>query len=157
MWAGFQEINWNPSRAHEDFFYFCRNVTNGDAPANITSVDHELAQYTNGQSWTNLGNYAAYIKQVVLPLCATGDYNSPECFGTQHPSFWANTTNSADRSYLYTTCTEFGAYQAAYPHGQKSLISRVIDTNYTQEWCNWAFPKGTSYSIVILKEKLIRA
>ena len=108
----------------------------------IGVIDNELANYTNGEPWKNLGNYAAYIKRVVLPLCPNGDYNSGDCFGTQDPDHWADTTNGYVRSYLYTTCTEFGAYQAAQPYGQKSLISRVIDQNYTQQWCNWAFPKG---------------
>ena len=154
----FQEIYWNPTRGHEDFFDFCRNVTNVDTLANNTDIDSELANYTNGEPWKNLGNYAAYVKRVVLPLCESGDYNSNTCFGTQNASWWANPTSGAERSYLYTTCTEFGAYQvsiilssscqrlngyqAAQPRGQKSLISRVIDTEYTQQWCNWAFPKG---------------
>lgn len=137
-----QEINWNPDYSHIDFFDFCRNVTDVTPPANNTKVDNQLAKYTNGHSWKKLGNYAAYIKRVVLPLCPSGNYNSAECFGTQHPKHWADTTNNYIRSYLYSTCTEFGAYQAAYPVGQKSLISRVIDANYTQQWCNWAFPPG---------------
>lgn len=137
-----QEIYWNPTYGHQDFFEFCRNVSDVNPPANNTETDKALAQYTNGQPWKNLGNYAAYIKRVVLPLCATGEYNSADCFGTQHPEHWADPTNGATRSYLYSTCTEFGAYQAAYPKGKKSLISRVINANYTQEWCNWAFPEG---------------
>ncbi|KAI1118069.1 peptidase S28 [Nemania sp. NC0429] len=142
-----QEINWNPAYGHQDFFQFCDNVTDADVVPARAAVDRSLARYTGGQPWKNLGNYAAYIKRVVLPLCASGDFNSPECFGTQHPSWWANTTNGAERSYLYTTCTEFGGYQAAYPHGKKSLLSRVIDKHYTQQWCNWAFPKGKYHSI----------
>ncbi|KAI1346399.1 peptidase S28 [Xylaria sp. FL0043] len=137
-----QEINWNPNFDHLDFFYFCNNVTDINAAPSTTAVDQALAKYTGGQAWKNLGNYAAYIKRVILPLCESGDYDSPECFGTQHPDWWANTTSGAERSYLYTTCTEFGAYQAAQPYGKKSLLSRVIDTSYTQQWCNWAFPKG---------------
>ena len=140
----FQELYWNPTRGHEDFFDFCRNVTNVTPPANNTAIDQQFANYTDGKAWKNLGNYAAYVKRVVLPLCPSGDYNSNTCFGTQNSSWWADPTNGAERSYLYTTCTEFGAYQAAYPKGQKSLISRVIDTNYTQQWCDWAFPKGMS-------------
>lgn len=142
----FQEIYWNPQRGHEDFFDFCRNVTDLNAPANNTEVDSELANYTNGEPWKNLGNYAAYIKRVVLPLCPSGDYNSNACFGTQNASYWADPTNGAERSFLYTTCIEWGAYQAAQPKGEKSLISRVIDTNYTQGWCNYAFPPGTTSS-----------
>jgi hypothetical protein len=139
-----QEINWNPQYAHPDFFQFCDNVTDVDSPdaAARTKVDNTLSGYTNGESWKNLGNYAAYIRRVILPLCVSGDYNSPECFGTYHPDWWANTTNGAERSFLYSVCTEFGAYQAAYPLGKKSLVSRVIDVKYTQQWCNWAFPKG---------------
>ncbi|CAJ2506574.1 Uu.00g007040.m01.CDS01 [Anthostomella pinea] len=142
-----QEINWDPTRGHIDFFDFCRNVTDGNAPANNTEADSALAANTKGQVWKNLGNYAAYIKRVVLPLCPSGDYNSGECFGTQDTAHWANTTSNYVRSYLYTTCTEFGAYQSAQPYGKKSLISRVIDAEYTQEWCNKAFPAGQYNSI----------
>ncbi|KAI0467796.1 peptidase S28 [Xylaria cf. heliscus] len=142
-----QQINWNPKYGHQDFFEFCDNVTDVYAAPAVTAVDNALAKYTGGQAWKNLGNYAAYIKRVVLPLCKNGDYNSPECFGTQHPDWWANVTNGFLRSYLYSTCTELGAYQASYPHGQKSLVSRVINAEYTQQWCNWAFPKGKYNSI----------
>ena len=137
-----QEINWDPQIGSQDFFDFCRNVSNVDSPANITEVDFELANYTNNEPWTNLGNYAAYVKRVVLPYCPSGDYNSASCFGTQHPSYWANTTKALLRSYLYTTCTEFGAYQVANPPGQKSLVSRVLQVDYTQQGCDWSFPKG---------------
>ncbi|KAI1195003.1 peptidase S28 [Nemania serpens] len=143
----FQEINWNPAYGHQDFFQFCDNVTDANVTPARAVVDRALAKYTGGEPWKNLGNYAAYVKRVILPLCTSGDYNSPECFGTQHPSWWANTTSGAERSYLYTTCTEFGGYQAAYPRGKKSLLSRVIDKHYTQQWCNWAFPRGKHNSI----------
>lgn len=145
-----QEIYYDGSdRDHQDFFDFCRNVTDIDAPANVTKVDYELSRYTGGQRWKNLGNYAAYIKRVVLPLCDGGDYNSASCFGTQHPDFWSNITHTDERSYLYTTCTENGAYQAAQPWGKKSLLSRVIQEDYTQQWCNWAFPPG-QYILLML-------
>lgn len=137
-----QELNWNPQSGSEDFFYFCRNVTDVNTTKNNTDVDYEFSNYTNGEPWTNLGNYAAYIKRVVLPYCPSGDYNSVDCFGTQDQSFWANATNGYIRSYMYTSCLEFGAYQVAQPRGKKSLISRVLDVGYTQEWCNWSFPKG---------------
>ncbi|KAJ8123302.1 hypothetical protein O1611_g9625 [Lasiodiplodia mahajangana] len=138
----FQELNWNPAYGHQDFFDFCSNVTDINAAPDIMAVDNAVAKYTGGKAWKNLGNYAAYIKRVFLPLCTSGDYNSPQCFGTQHPDWWADTTNGDERSWLYTTCTEFGAYQAAQPYGTKSLLSRVVNSTYTQEWCTWAFPKG---------------
>ena len=143
----YQEVNWDSQIGSPDFFDFCRNVSNVNSPANISQVDSELANYTNGESWTNLGNYAAYIKRVVLPYCPSGDYNSYACFGTQHPSDWADTTNTLYRSYLYTTYTEFGAYQVAQPAGQKSLVSRVLQVDYTQQWCDWSFPKGQNHPL----------
>ncbi|KAI0116341.1 peptidase S28 [Nemania sp. FL0031] len=142
----FQEINWNPAYGHQDFFDFCTNVTDINAAPEITAVDNAMAKYTGGK-WKNLGNYAAYIKRVFLPLCTSGDLNSPQCFGTQNPDWWADTTPGDERSWLYTTCTEFGAYQAAYPYGTKSLLSRVVNSTYTQEWCTWAFPKGKHNAI----------
>lgn len=50
------------------------------------------------------------------------------------------------RSYLYTTCTEGGLYQAAN-QDKKSLISRVMDAAYTQEQCTAAFPPGAHNAI----------
>lgn len=138
----YQELYWMSGPGHREFYDFCRNVTNLNPPAKVSQTDHELAAYTGGEQWTNLGNYAAYIKQFVLPLCASGDFNSFACFGTQYPDRWADTAYSMERSYLYTTCTELGAYLVAQPPGQKSLVSRVLNVNYTQQWCDWSFPKG---------------
>ncbi|KAN0115436.1 peptidase S28 [Hyaloscypha variabilis] len=136
-----QELNWYPGYNAPDFFNFCSNVTNINTPDNITLIDYALARYSNNTPWTNLGNYANYIKEEFLPLCPNRDYNSPECFGTQNGSFWAYTSNSPTRSYLYTTCTELGAYQVA-PSTYPSLVMKVLKADYTQQWCNWAFPPG---------------
>ena len=65
-----QELNWNPAYNSEDFWYFCSNVTNLDAPGTITQIDYSSAQYTNGEPWTNQGNYASYIKQHTLSRSA---------------------------------------------------------------------------------------
>lgn len=80
-----QELNWNSTYGSDDFFLFCRNVTNLDAPENITAVDYALAQYTDGEPWTNLGNYANYVQQNIVPLCS-GDIDSTNdgCFSTQN-------------------------------------------------------------------------
>ncbi|KAF1992428.1 extracelular serine carboxypeptidase-like protein [Aulographum hederae CBS 113979] len=136
-----QELNWNPAYGSNDFFEFCSNVTNLNAPPNITVVDNLLANYTHGKSWDNLGNYANYIKQALLPLCPDGDYNNVACFGTQNETYYADPTNSGSRSYLYSTCTEDGAYQVA-PKSGPSLIWNVLQIDYTQQWCNWSFPAG---------------
>lgn len=141
-----QELNWDPAQGSDDFWLFCTNVTNLDAPENITQIDHVLAQYTDGESWVNLGNYVNYIKNYVIPLCDGAPIDSTECFGTQNATYWADTSNSLDRSYLYTTCTEQGAYQVARTSGP-SLISRGLQVNYTQQWCTWAFPPGGYNSI----------
>ena len=79
-----QELGWNPQFGSDDFWYFCENVTNLNAPSDITALDYTLSEYTDGEVWTNLGNYANYIKNAVLPLCLTGDYNNSDCFGTQN-------------------------------------------------------------------------
>ncbi|TVY92702.1 putative extracellular serine carboxypeptidase [Lachnellula willkommii] len=125
-----QELNWNPAYSADDFWNFCSNVTNIDAPAEITAVDTVLSNYSNGQPWTGLGNYANYFKEVVLPGCESGDVNSPlnGCFGTQNP------------------CTEQGAYQVA-PKSGPALIMNVLQVDYTQQWCTWAFPRGKYNSI----------
>ncbi len=116
-------------------------MTNINAPSNITAIDYALAKYTDGEPWTNLGNYVTYFQEAFLPLCPNGDYNNVECFGTQNESYWADITNSELRSYLYTTCTELGAYQVA-PSSYPSLIMNVLQVDYTQQWCTWAFPPG---------------
>ncbi|KAI9743707.1 MAG: hypothetical protein M1818_003023 [Claussenomyces sp. TS43310] len=79
-----QELNWAPGFGSDDFWHFCSNVSNIDSPEDITSADYTLAKYTNGEPWTNLGNYAHYVKQVVVPLCESGELDSSACFGTQN-------------------------------------------------------------------------
>jgi hypothetical protein len=79
-----QELNWYPAYTTDDFFNFCGNVTNIFAPESVTSVDYALSKYTDGEPWTNLGNYANYVKNVLLPLCDGVDINSSACFSTQN-------------------------------------------------------------------------
>lgn len=138
-----QELNWYPAYDPRDFFDFCNNVTDQNAPANITAVDTALSNYTNGEPWTGLGGYAEYVKNVVVSGCSSPDLidtTTTGCFSTQNESYWADTSNSALRSYLYTTCIEQGAYQTApYSNSTPSLISRVLQVDYTQQWCSWAF------------------
>ncbi|CZR69609.1 related to serine protease [Phialocephala subalpina] len=142
-----QELNWYPAYSGNDFLNFCSNVTNINAPANITAVDYALANYTNGEPWTGLGNYANYFKTQFLGLlddglCPMGSFDTIlECYGTQNASYWADITNGPSRSYLYTTCTELGAYQVA-PSSGPALIMNVLQIDYTQQWCTWAFPPG---------------
>ncbi|KAK8136522.1 hypothetical protein PG984_004462 [Apiospora sp. TS-2023a] len=138
-----QELNWNASYGSRDFFDFCGNVTavDGVLPASVAQVDLALANYTGGAPWAGLGGYADYVKRAVLPLCPGGDYNSKACFGTQDAAAWAHSANDAQRSYLYTSCTEQGAFIDAPKEGP-SLLSRVVDTSYEQQWCRWAFPDG---------------
>jgi hypothetical protein len=144
-----QELNWRPDRSAEDFYQFCSNVTNPTPPASTAAIDHTLSKYTHGEPWIGLGGYVSYLKSTLLPLCESGDYGSTNegCFGlSQNVSHWSDTTNSGDRSYLYTTCTEMGAFIGAPKHGP-SLISRVLHAPYTLQWCKWAFPAGTYNSI----------
>lgn len=79
-----QELNWSPVYGAPDFFEFCHNVTDVDIPTNLSAVDNELAQYTNGEAWTGLGGWANYVKQYLIPLCGVEPVNSVYCFGTQN-------------------------------------------------------------------------
>lgn len=56
-----QELNWNSSYGSRDFFYFCGNVSNIDAPKEISEVDYALSNYTKGEPWVGLGGYAVSI------------------------------------------------------------------------------------------------
>ncbi|KAI2612986.1 peptidase S28 [Hypoxylon fragiforme] len=141
-----QELNWDDTYGSRDFFYFCGNVSDIDAPEEISQADYVLANYTGGEPWVGLGSYANYVKKFTLPLCPSGDYNSNDCWGTQNASAWANIENTSTRSYLYTSCVEQGAYIAA-PQTGPALLSRVIDTSYEQQWCAWAFAAGSSNAI----------
>ncbi|KAL5115030.1 hypothetical protein ACEQ8H_007071 [Pleosporales sp. CAS-2024a] len=144
-----QELNWDPQYGSDDFFTFCSHVTNVNPPPHIRSVDTALARYSHGEAWTGLGGYAAYIQQTLLPQCASGRIDSTDagCFGTQNQTAYADVSNRADRSYLYSTCSESGGYQTAPQTGRPSLLSRVLTTNYTQQWCTWAFPPGRYHGI----------
>ena len=83
-----QELNWYPAYDAQDFWNFCSNVSNIDAPASITDVDYILSNYTGGEPWTNLGNYANYFKLNFLPLCPDGvSVDNSICFGTQNREF----------------------------------------------------------------------
>lgn len=74
-----QELSWTDQNTQ--FWDFCGNVTDIDAPASVRAVDKQLANYTDGEAWENLGNYANYVKEVILPTCPSGDYASGDCFG----------------------------------------------------------------------------
>ena len=126
-----QELNWNKADSSDDFWNFCNNITDMDAPKEVNAADGALTQYSNGEAWTGLGRYANYVKKYIVPLCKGGNINSSGCFGTQNESYWANVANDDSRSYLYTTCTESGGYQTAHPRGP-NLLSRVMKVDYTQ-------------------------
>ena len=78
--SGWQELNWDPNAGSNDFFNFCNAVTSTNTTLSV--VDSWLSNYTNGTAWKNLGNYANYIKENILPLCPPGiDLDSNDCFG----------------------------------------------------------------------------
>lgn len=82
-----QELNWSPLYDTPDFFAFCNNVTDQNAPANITAVDSALSNYTWGEPWTGLGGWAEYLKTVVLSSCPSEDLidtTTTGCFSTQN-------------------------------------------------------------------------
>lgn len=85
-----QELNWYPDYDHQDVWQFCGNITDMNAPDNVTAVDMALANYTNGEAWTGLGGYAAYVKAVVVSSCPDEsliDTTTKGCFSTQNGEF----------------------------------------------------------------------
>lgn len=96
-----QELIWTDQQAQ--FWEFCTAVTDLDAPANVTAVDTQLAKYSNGTAWENLGNYANYIKEVILPTCPSGNYAGGECFGAGNGTFWLalHSSLSSSISFLF--------------------------------------------------------
>ncbi|KAF7344761.1 Alpha/beta-Hydrolase [Mycena venus] len=137
-----QELNWDPNAGSDDFFVFCDAVTSTNST--FSAVDSQLSNYTGGAIWKNLGNYANYIKTNVVPLCPPGaDLDSNECFGTHNATAFANPFDfSGNRAYLYQSCLESGQWSQGAPLGRRSLLSRSIQTDYTQRWCEWSFPDG---------------
>ncbi|KAH8829048.1 extracelular serine carboxypeptidase [Flagelloscypha sp. PMI_526] len=109
---GWQELHWDPSVGSNEFYYFCGNLTNPDSPTNITRVDKQLAKYTNGKEWKNLGNYAEWIKTVIIPFCPEGtSISSNDCFGTLNATAYDDPFDLSEiRPYIYQICSEFGGY-----------------------------------------------
>ncbi len=62
-----QELNWNSSYGSRDFFYFCGNVSDIDAPKGVSDIDYSMSIYTNGEPWVGLGGYAVSILFFHLP------------------------------------------------------------------------------------------
>jgi hypothetical protein len=85
----YQELNWNKSYSDDHWWWFCGNVTDDNAPKNITQNDYALANYTGGEPWIGLGGYANYFQQNYLPLCETGNYGSsdPGCYGVTNGEY----------------------------------------------------------------------
>ncbi|KAH8593774.1 hypothetical protein B0O99DRAFT_673311 [Bisporella sp. PMI_857] len=93
------------------------------------------------------GNYANHVRNVLVDCYCTSRGGTVEsCYSTRNQSAWADIANSEKRAFLYGACTEAGLDQAA-PESGPSLISRVLQIDYTQEWRTWAFPKGKCNSI----------
>ncbi|KAF8210001.1 extracelular serine carboxypeptidase [Mycena galopus ATCC 62051] len=142
-----QELNWDPNAGSDDFFVFCDAVTSTNST--FSAVDSQLSKYTGGAIWKNLGNYANYVKTNVVPLCPPGlDLDSNECFGTHNATAFADPFDlSGNRAYLYQSCLESGQWSQSAPLGRRTLLSRSIQTDYTQRWCVWSFVDGQFNSI----------
>ncbi|KAJ7604391.1 extracelular serine carboxypeptidase-like protein [Roridomyces roridus] len=137
-----QELNWDPNVGGDDFFLFCDAVTS--ANKTFSAVDSQLSKFTGGAVWTNLGNYANYIKTKIIPFCPPGvSLDSNECFGTHNATAWADPNDfSGNRAYLYQSCLEAGQFSQGAPLGRRTLLSRSIQTDYSERWCKWGFPAG---------------
>jgi hypothetical protein len=129
-----QELNWDfPRHGSEDFYDFCGNVTNLDAPENITKVDYALAKYSDGEPWTGLGGYTDYVKKTLVPQCESGRIDSTDlgCFGTQNKTYYADSSNGGGRSYLYSSKSPFFAHYMPNPNFSKHVRSKAPTKSQT--------------------------
>ncbi|GAA94723.1 uncharacterized protein L969DRAFT_103498 [Mixia osmundae IAM 14324] len=151
-WQEVKEIYLNPAQIGKpsDFDYFCSNITAKTVDASIDTV---LSKYTHGRTWPKLSNYANYMRKYYNANCKSPNkLNDAACFGTTNKTFWADTTNGDDRTYLFTTCVEQGSFVAAAPAGQPSLISRSVQAAYTERKCRYAFADGKHFKVPKLPE-----
>ncbi|EIW78770.1 peptidase S28 [Coniophora puteana RWD-64-598 SS2] len=121
------------SGAGQPFFQFCDalEVKDGQsADANGWGVDNAIA------AW---GKY--YQSQQQGPLC--GNASAEECFGTADKTqqfFTDVDVDNAGRSWSWMVCNEVGWYQDGPPSGQPAIVSRMINTQYSEGLCTSMFP-----------------
>ncbi|KAG0144050.1 hypothetical protein CROQUDRAFT_660484 [Cronartium quercuum f. sp. fusiforme G11] len=142
--GSWQEQNWDPEVGGHKFERFCEALR--DRPKNssfeedVLPVSFLTALGGHAFSLNSFLGYVAYIRSTVatdcLPLKA-----QDECFGTSDSErHRAVGLDQSWRSWMWQVCTEWGFFQGAPPiEVEESLVSRLIDLDYSSRVCRFAF------------------
>ncbi|XXH04955.1 hypothetical protein Hte_011378 [Hypoxylon texense] len=104
-----QELNWNSTYGSRDFFYFCGNVSDIDAPEEITQVDYLFANYTNGVPWVTFkGAYIAAPEEGPALLSRVVDTSYEQQWCTW--AFPAGVSNSIPPTPDIGAYNDFGSF-----------------------------------------------
>ncbi len=142
-----QELDWQDQDTA--FWAFCRNLTDLDAPPDRAAVDRAMAAHSaDGKPWAYLGNYADYIKKAIV-AALPGRRGRSTCASAPRTPLCGPTraTAAAAPTSLPPAPRAASTRRPGTDPRRKTLVSRVLDVNYTQQWCDWAFPPGTHNAI----------
>ncbi|BGP56935.1 hypothetical protein JCM8202v2_004571 [Rhodotorula sphaerocarpa] len=142
--GSWQARNWDPAVGSSRFFEFCDAlVVQGESPA----VSSRASDWTHRlpadprKEFESLAGYAAYVREHVAALCPP-DLTQDECFGTDE--YGGDDLEEAPwKSWSYQFCTEWGYFIGHGPEADEpSIVSRLLDIEYTSKICRIAFPEG---------------
>ncbi|KAF2149996.1 putative serine peptidase [Myriangium duriaei CBS 260.36] len=137
----------NSPRSDAGFMQFCNYVENV-FDANTTTVPG-----AGGVGLQKaLDGYAKWFTEIELPgFCSalgmfSGD-NNTDCFNTydgNSPMFTTTAVdNDIDRAWIWMTCNEpFGWWQDGAPRGRPSIVSRLVNAQWSIRQCGLYFPPG---------------
>lgn len=146
--GSWQARNWDPAVGSTRFFKFCEALT---PPPPATHDDNNSTPVTASvfpslpgdpkKALESLQGYANYVSEHVAPLCPP-DATQDECFGTDE--YGGDSLEEAPwKSWSYQFCTEWGYFIGHAPTPEEpSIVSRLLDVDYTSKICRLAFPKG---------------
>ncbi|KAM0328804.1 hypothetical protein ACHAQA_005218 [Verticillium albo-atrum] len=146
-----QGQNWDPALDSSAFGLYCGSLSSNDVLFASTRHLDKTAQKllrAGGASelhvkelTVKLLNFIGYVRQDVKSSCNGGHLN--ECYAARGNERWqrTNLNQGWERSWTWQVCTEWGYFQtgSGAPSTQQSLVSRLIDLNYTSIPCREAF------------------
>ncbi|GAA5864820.1 hypothetical protein JCM3774_004240 [Rhodotorula dairenensis] len=148
--GSWQARNWDPAVGSTRFFDFCDAVTaapegganssDGSSSSAATSLFPSLPSDPR-KALESFQGYAKFVSEHVAALCPP-DTTQDECFGTDE--YGGDSLDEAPwKSWSYQFCTEWGYFIGHAPSpDEPSIVSRLLDTEYTSKICRLAFPDG---------------
>jgi len=155
--GSWQSKNWDPAVGSTRWDDFCDALVGKSNNESLITEDiaalesdgHELLESLKVEAVDfTIFNYARYVRKHVVSRCPDG-WTVEECFGSNDPELYLDSSlNSTWRAWTYQVCTEWGYFQIASPNpDHPSIISRLIDLDYTSQICKLAFPPGKVSSV----------